>query len=67
MLRYHFSGLHDENYERAPYRNHQSGAEQAKHITRYKNVNEFVYACRPSVNELQIFLFLTDCYMIILI
>lgn len=33
--RYHFSGLHDECFERAPYRNHQSGAEQARHITRF--------------------------------
>jgi len=33
--RYHFCGLHGENYERSPYRNHQSGSEQAKHITRF--------------------------------
>eukprot|EP00088_Acartia_fossae_P069650 TRINITY_DN9155_c0_g1_i3.p1 TRINITY_DN9155_c0_g1~~TRINITY_DN9155_c0_g1_i3.p1 ORF type:complete len:523 (+),score=146.82 TRINITY_DN9155_c0_g1_i3:40-1608(+) len=33
--RYHFCGLHGENYERTPYRNHQSGAEQARHTTRF--------------------------------
>jgi len=33
--RYHFCGLQGEHYERPPYRNHQTGAEQAKHVTRF--------------------------------
>jgi len=33
--RYHFAGLHGEHYERVPYRNHQSGAEMARHVTRF--------------------------------
>ncbi|XP_023341614.1 CWF19-like protein 1 [Eurytemora carolleeae] len=33
--RYHFCGLHGEHYERTPYRNHQTGAEQAKPVTRF--------------------------------
>jgi len=33
--RYHFSGLHGEHYERPPYRNHQSGSEISKHVTRF--------------------------------
>ena len=33
--RYHFSGLHGEYYERPPYRNHQSGSEVSKHVTRF--------------------------------
>ena len=34
-LRYHFAGLHGEHYERVPYRNHQTGSELARHVTRY--------------------------------
>ena len=33
--RYHFSGLHGEHYERPPYRNHNSGSEVSKHVTRF--------------------------------
>jgi len=33
--RYHFCGLQGEHYERVPYRNHQSGAEMSKHVTRF--------------------------------
>lgn len=33
--RYHFCGLQGEHYERAPYRNHQTGSEMAKHVTRF--------------------------------
>ena len=33
--RYHFAGMQGEHYERAPYRNHQSGSEQSKHVTRF--------------------------------
>ncbi len=32
--RYHFAGLHGEHYERVPYRNHQTGSEIARHVTR---------------------------------
>jgi len=33
--RYHFCGIQGEYYERAPYRNHQSGSEQSRHVTRF--------------------------------
>ena len=33
--RYHFSGMQGEHYERPPYRNHQSGSEQSRHVTRF--------------------------------
>lgn len=33
--RYHFSAVQDEHYERPPYRNHQSGSEQSRHVTRF--------------------------------
>ena len=32
--RYHFSGLQGSHYERPPYRNHSSGAEQSRHVSR---------------------------------
>ena len=32
---YHFSGIQGEHYERPPYRNHQSGSEQSRHVTRF--------------------------------
>ena len=32
--RYHFCGVQGEHYERPPYRNHQSGSEQSRHVTR---------------------------------
>ena len=33
--RYHFAGLHGEHFERPPYRNHASGSELSKHVTRF--------------------------------
>lgn len=33
--RYHFAGMHGEHYERVPYRNHQTGSEAARHVTRF--------------------------------
>jgi len=33
--RYHFSAMHGEHYERPPYRNHQAGSEQTRHVTRF--------------------------------
>ena len=33
--RYHFSGVQGSHYERPPYRNHSSGAEQSRHVSRF--------------------------------
>jgi len=33
--RYHFSAVQGSHYERPPYRNHSSGAEQSRHVSRF--------------------------------
>jgi hypothetical protein len=50
--RYHFAGLHGEHYERVPYRNHQTGSEIARHVTRYA----FFFSHHYCLNSLKLFI-----------